>query len=477
MSILTLAGQKALPAQATPQRWSSYHSRVEDIATEIEIEPSMTRLDEITGALLNHKSQIMGQLARQIVEAKYADLLHQEWCTCEQCDKDLRVWAMRSRTIDTKVGSFELSRPYFYCRDCQVGYYPLDEALCLSDSRIQYDIQEVEADLASEMPYEVAQEVYRRITGDSLSVHHIHDTTNAIGEQIDLLAACPSKDEIQEQIKVLSSGRSWRPVMMLGIDGSHGPMRPEPTPHPRKGKRGQGEWKEIKGFRLYLLDGKEIHHLISWHQIYTDKELAQDLQRLKEAGLIPQDQVRLGVIGDGAPWIWNRCRELFPSAKEILDRYHCSEHLHDVANEYYGKGTRQAQQWVEAALTMIYYGHVDDVVSSLDEMSPVGEVAQEKIDKLGDYLSEHEARIPYGSVKRGGYHIGSGAIESSNKFICNTRLKRSGAWWYIRYANNMLKIRCAKYNGTLDRIIEDYRTADQARIRNNRVSRRLRLVE
>ena len=53
---------------------------------------------------------------------------------------------MRSRTIDTKVGSFELSRPYFYCRDCQAGYYPLDEALCLSDARIQYDIQEVEAD-------------------------------------------------------------------------------------------------------------------------------------------------------------------------------------------------------------------------------------------------------------------------------------------------------------------------------------------
>ena len=27
---------------------------------------------------------------------------------------------------------------------------------------------------------------------------------------------------------------------------------------------GEGEWKEIKGFRLYLIDGQNIAHLISW---------------------------------------------------------------------------------------------------------------------------------------------------------------------------------------------------------------------
>jgi len=112
------------------------------------------------------------------------------------------------------------------------------------------------------------------------------------------------------------------------------------------------------GFRLYLLEGQQIHHLISWHQVCTDKELAHDLQMLKEAKLIPQEQVRLGVIGDGAPWIWNRCKELFPMAREILDYYHCSEHVHEVANEHYGKGTRKAQQWAEATLTRIYYGQI-----------------------------------------------------------------------------------------------------------------------
>ena len=80
--------------------------------------------------------------------------------------------------------------------------------------------------------------------------------------------------------------------------------------------------KILKEYPVY---DQTIVHLISWRQVCRDDELAQDLARIKEAGLIPEEKVRLGIIGDGAPWIWNRCKELFPSAKEILDYYHCSE--------------------------------------------------------------------------------------------------------------------------------------------------------
>lgn len=72
--------------------------------------------------------------------------------------------------------------------------------------------------------------------------------------------------------------------------------------------------------------------------------------------------------------------------------------------------------------------------------------------------------MDYGAAKRGGYHIGSGAIESANKFIAHVRLKRSGAWWYISNANNILKLRCAKYNGTYDRIIQKYKKLDREKV-------------
>ena len=100
-----------------------------------------------------------------------------------------------------------------------------------------------------------------------------------------------------------------------------------------------------------------------------------------------------------------------------------------------------------------------------------------KIVNLRNYLSDHTHKMRFRSAKRAGYHFGSGAIESLNKFISNTRLKRSGAWCYIDNANNMLKIRCAKYNGTYDRIVKKYKAADQERIRSKLSKRKLRLVK
>jgi hypothetical protein len=53
--------------------------------------------------------------------------------------------------------------------------------------------------------------------------------------------------------------------------------------------------------------------------------------------------------------------------------------------------------------------------------------------------------------------MGSGGIASAHTFICHVRLKRSGAWWDVTHANQRLALRCAKYNGTFDRVFARYR--------------------
>jgi transposase len=59
----------------------------------------------------------------------------------------------------------------------------------------------------------------------------------------------------------------------------------------------------------------------------TDEELAAALQHVTAAGLMPEEQVRLCVMADGAPWMWKQVRALVPSAVEILDDYHGCEPL------------------------------------------------------------------------------------------------------------------------------------------------------
>src|SRR5688572_18666486 len=99
----------------------------------------------------------------------------------------------------------------------------------------------------------------------------------------------------------------------------------------------------------------------------NEEQLGDALKQVKEAGLIPEDQVRLCVVCDGASWIWKHVESLFPSARQVLDYYHCKEYLHKVAKVQYDSPER-ALEWVEATLTRLYLGKVGWVLSGLRRM-------------------------------------------------------------------------------------------------------------
>jgi hypothetical protein len=95
-------------------------------------------------------------------------------------------------------------------------------------------------------------------------------------------------------------------------------------------------------------------------------------------------------------------------------------------------------------------------------MKPRTPEAEETIRALSIYLEGQRERIGYDELRRRGLPRGSGGVESANKLICHVRLKRSGAWWLEANGNAMLRIRCALYNGTFERIFSDYMTTHAA---------------
>ncbi len=363
------------------------------------------------------------------------------------------------------MGEVSLERPYFYCLECKQGFYPLDEALELAERRKQWDIQEAGARLAAEVPFETAQELFSQLTGLSLSDHTTHEVVGEVSRGLGVLDVSPTAEEIVQRVALVAQGKKQLPIMVLAIDGAHVPTRPPEAKGPGKGRkkqrarraRWQGEWKEAKGFRFYLVDKDRIVHVLSWHQIQKDDQVGEALGQVKEAGLIPEEQVRLCVIGDGANWIWNQAKELFPSAVQILDYYHLSEHLHKVALAQFYDDPLKEREWVEATKARLFFGYLDWVLLDLEWMKPRDGEAAEEVRKLLGYLKENHGRVKYGSLRRKGYPIGSGGIESANKFISHVRLKRSGAWWYVEQANEMLALRCAKYNGTFRRVFDRHK--------------------
>lgn len=353
----------------------------------------------------------------------------------------------------------QLERPYFYCRTCHVGCYPFDEAVGVVAGCKQLDMHKAAAQLVMKVPYDTAQILFHELTGVSFGSERMHTVANQAAEGLTVLDVAPSRHEIAQRLAAVSAGRHRRPVLVLGIAGAYVPTRPEYARGRRPGQahqrarraRWRGEWHEVKGLRLYFLDGERIVHVLSWHQVYNEAQLGEALKQIKEAGLIPADTVRLCVVSDGAAWIWKHVQALFPHACQVLDSYHCAAYLHKMAKAQYGPSL-QAQEWAEATLTRLYMGKVGAVLAGLKRLRPTSEEAAKAIGNCWAHLQEHRGRTHYRKLRRGGYPLGSGGIESSNKFMCHVRLKRSGAWWYEGNSNHMLALRCAKYHGTLDQV-------------------------
>jgi hypothetical protein len=423
----------------------------------------------ITEGIRRQREALMGTVAREWIEKEYASYLDQEHANCPMCGRWLKRQDLCQRTLETMIGEITIHRPYFYCSVCRHGFYPLDEALCLSSRRKQYGMQEAATDLAKEVPYEKASRLFTKLSGVSMSDHVMHEVANAAGDALSVLDVSPTRDEIVERIQEVAQGKKWRPIMVLAIDGADVATRPEIAKGSRPGrkkhraKRGKwkGEWREAKGFRIYLVDGDRIVHLLSWHQVQNQEELALSLKQVKEAGLMDESLVRLCVIGDGAQWIWNQVKELFPTAREILDFYHCSGYIHDVSSNQYMDDPLKALEWVEATMARLFCNEADRVIWGLERMKPRDNPSRQVIQRCCRYLKKHLDRIDYGSHLKGGYPIGSGGIESAHRFICHVRLKRSGAWWYVENSNRMLALRCADYNGTFERVFQKYVQKDQ----------------
>jgi hypothetical protein len=287
-----------------------------------------------------------------LVEQAHRAALEPRTAVCPHCGQTLSARGPQERTVETLVGAIRLRRPSVDCERCQRESAPLDAVLGLTERRQQPDVQQAAVKLTKEVPYETACELFEELTGLPLSAHTAHEMTHAVGEGLTVLGLAPSREEILAKIAAVAMGQPWRPLLVLAIDGADVPTRPETAKGRRPGRkkarakraRWTGEWREAKGFRFYLLADDRIVQVLSWHQVQTDEEAAGALRQVKAAGLSPEEEVRLCVMADGARWIWKQTQALFPAAVEMVDDYHCSEHVHQGAALQYGAHPEQQRQ-------------------------------------------------------------------------------------------------------------------------------------
>jgi len=146
------------------------------------------------------------------------------------------------------------------------------------------------------------------------------------------------------------------------------------------------------------------------------------------------------VIGDGAHWIWNMCKELFPDAECILDFYHLSENVYNYAKELYPNDENNYKRWAKC---VIYYIETDQIKKALKKIadSPIRTREKVNVVNLEGYIKNNIDRINYLEYKNKDYYIGSGMIESGNKIVVQKRMKQAGMRWGSEGAQYMAALR------------------------------------
>ncbi len=269
------------------------------------------------------------------------------------------------------------------------------------------------------------------------------------------------------------------PVLYLQNDGSGVPCRPEELAgRPGKQPDGTARTREAKLGCVFTQtttggDGLPMRDPDSTTYVATMGDCRES------GGLLRAEALRRGLalartvvfLGDGAAWIWENARIIFPMAIQILDFYHAVEHLGALARAIFGEGdsaTAKQRAWASELKRSDMRGILGQAARLLAADPDIPAQRLEDARRETAYFTTHLERTRYGYFRQQGYFIGSGVIEAGCKTVIGRRLKQSGMFWSVSGAENILQLRCLIKSPHFDAAWQARRPILQARQTKNR---------
>ncbi len=407
------------------------------------------------------------ELGRPLLEEAVRKIADEQPLLCPRCTGALHVESHgRAREIETLFGTVPFRRSYGFCAHCQERFYPADEAMGLHERASGSPrVQEICALMVLESPAAQAEANIRRLTGLDIGQSSLHREARRQGERaLRLRDAEVALSQTPAGVAALAS-RAQTPLhpftLVIEIDAWNIRERDYWGQSEQMRKRGEdpSRWHWVYAGTIFRLDqrGKtQSGRAMITERGYVatrqgldglEKQLyAEALQR----GLLRAKEVL--VLADGAVWIWNLVANRFKRATQRVDYWHVSEHLWAVANDLYGKGSKEAQEWVRPRLRWLKQrknGSLD-VIESLRELSakpdPLSATQRESLEREINYLENHKDRMDYKQARQRNQPMGSGAIESTcAQYQC--RFKRTGQFWSLEGDEAFLALSTLHRNG------------------------------
>lgn len=371
---------------------------------------------------------------------------------CPKCGGRARYCGRQEKTFQTVLGSIRLSRAYYHCRECREGFYPRDIALGMERTAFSPGVTRMICHTASMVSFAESSELLAEIGGVEVNAKQVERIAEGVGEEM-----------IRYEREVFQESEEPCKTMYLGVDGTGVPMRREEVVG-RRGKDGEGmaKTREAKLCTIWTAErrdeeGKPLRDpgsvtysggIESAAQRDTEEAPSEFalrvLREVQRRGFLRAG--RQVVIGDGAKWIWKLAEEHFPSAIQIVDRYHAKERLYGIGKDIFGATSDLWRPWAEQRCKELDRGEFGRLLRALAVHSRKSEEARKGV----NYFSENQERMRYPYFESLGLCTSSGVLEAGCKTAIGARLKRGGMHWSLNGANAIIALRCCKLSGRFE---------------------------
>lgn len=357
----------------------------------------------------------------------------------------------RTKRVHTILGDVELRRAYYHCGECPAeaahGVIPKDQELDVVGTSFSPGLRRLMARVGAQEAFDLARQDLAELAGVVVPTKAVERISEAVG-----VAAETASEAERAALRagmVQPSPATRR--LYIAMDGTGVPAVPKET-QGRAGKAADGTaaTREAKLGCVFTqvhfdAEGWPVRDPDSTTYVGAIETAEQFGPRLHA------EAVRRGftastttiVLGDGAPWIWNRADEHFPGAVQIVDLYHAREHLGAVGRLAFGSGSAAATAWVAARRDELDDGDVDVIIAEIRKLPVANDQnRQDELRKEAEYFETNKLRMCYKYFRGRGFFVGSGVVEAGCKTVIGHRLKQSGMRWTVAGANAVISLRC-----------------------------------
>jgi hypothetical protein len=384
-------------------------------------------------AVLERVRGVLGKLLEAVLAETTPGLDRgQRWgqAACPGCGRATAPGRWRERTLVTRCGTVTLPTLRYRCGRCRRGWSGLETTLGVAPrARMSADLEAWVARLGGLTDFREARELLAEYTGIELGAETVRRHSERVGAALADAedAALAEVERTREAVGPVDPAPGTLVVELDGVmaryrDGWHevkvgavggvvgGTTTALSYVAAREGPDRFGPRLVAEAARRGALD------VVGWDGPLRGRGLA----RLR----------RVVVLGDGARWIWQLAAEHFGDRVEIVDYYHASQHLWDVARALHPDDPAAVAAWARPLARRLRDEGSAPVLGALAATTaPSGTPAADTLRRERAFFRANAHRMAYPSFKAQGFPIGSGAVESAARHVIQLRMKRPGMRW------------------------------------------------